>query len=117
MYSCSLLTSALPMMISIKKKLYEPRSKSHFEALEQTCRLRPLGGSEDKYLFEHTFSSKFTVIRRLAYSSTWNTLQCTRPYLDLGARYPLDPLSYRTYSTKFSTHAWHDTCSTSTPFG
>ena len=32
-------------------EIYEPRSKFHFEALEQTCRLRPLSGSGDKYLF------------------------------------------------------------------
>ena len=32
------------------KNYYEPPSIDHFEALEQTCRLRQLSGSGEKYL-------------------------------------------------------------------
>ena len=39
------------MAIPQSKKLYEPLSIGHFEALEQTCRLRQLSGSGDKYFF------------------------------------------------------------------
>jgi hypothetical protein len=34
------------MVIVQSKKKYEPRSLAHVEALEQTCRLRPLQGLE-----------------------------------------------------------------------
>ena len=39
------------MAIPQSKIYYEPRSIAHFEALEQTCRLRQLSGSGDKYFF------------------------------------------------------------------
>jgi hypothetical protein len=39
------------MAIPQSKKLYEPRSINHFEALEQTCRLRQLSRSGGKYFF------------------------------------------------------------------
>jgi hypothetical protein len=52
----SLLSSYLQYnMVDIKmarpqsKNYYEPRSINHFEALEQTCRLRQLSGSGGKY--------------------------------------------------------------------
>jgi hypothetical protein len=53
----------LPVHISVKK-LAEPPSKAHFEAFEQTCRLRPLEASGAKYLFVTNFLlPKFTVTR------------------------------------------------------
>ena len=39
------------MAIPQSKNLYEPRSTAHFEAVEQTCRLRQLLESEGKYFF------------------------------------------------------------------
>ena len=45
-------------------EIYEPRFKFHFEALEQTCRLRPLEGSGDIYLFlSFILQPKYTVIK------------------------------------------------------
>ena len=40
------------MAIPQSKNQYEPRYINHFEALEQTCRLRQLSGSGDKYFFQ-----------------------------------------------------------------
>ena len=45
-------------------EIHEPRSKSHFYALEQTRRLRPLEGSREKYLFlSLLLVPKYTVIK------------------------------------------------------
>ena len=44
------------MAIPQPKGFYEPRSIAHFEALEQTCRLRQLSGYGGKYFFTATSS-------------------------------------------------------------
>jgi hypothetical protein len=49
------------MAIPQSKHWYEPRSIAHFEALEQTCRLRQLSGSGGKYFFPDSGAVKATV--------------------------------------------------------
>ena len=49
------------MAIPQSKHWYEPRSIAHFEALEQTCRLRQLSGSGGKYFFPDSGAIKATV--------------------------------------------------------
>ena len=45
-------------------EIYEPRSKFHFEALEQTCHLRPHEGSGDEYLFlSFCLQPKYTIVK------------------------------------------------------
>ena len=45
-----------------QKIWYEPRHIAHFEALEQTCRLRQLSGSGGKYFFQLAEYTKATVV-------------------------------------------------------
>ena len=64
------------MAISQSKIWYEPCSLEIFEALEQTCRLRPLTGSKDKYLFSHLLAAQVnslaTVLSRCNFETAVN---------------------------------------------
>jgi hypothetical protein len=69
------------MAISQSKLQFESRSLADFEALEQTCRLRPLPGCGDKYLFfsahcnssqQYPFSGK---VQKLLISKAFDEFQ------------------------------------------
>ena len=56
------------MAIPQSKNLYELRFISHFEALEQTCRLHQLSGSGDKYFCSASaLDQGYSIIRKIVH--------------------------------------------------
>ena len=75
--------------MSPSKKLHEPLSKAHFEALEQTCRLRPLEGSGVKYILYQfpaaqvhcQYYTKFSLQKRHQRYGSWRGFKQIRAHV------------------------------------